>query len=116
MINFQTKNRETSLALRGPELRGSLTESVSSSVAFAHNKRKIQGEKTDNMINMIDSLLRRNKEGDEDDVLIDDEDPAEIVTESLMDFGGKGLLNNARVDFYYNRQGHQLLKLFYVLV
>ena len=35
-INFETKNKETSLALRGPRISDSLTSSVTQSVKFAY--------------------------------------------------------------------------------
>ena len=84
-INFETKNRETSLALRGPS-RDSVTESVTNSVAFARSKAKILDNKKENMLNMIDSLLRRNQEGnDEDDVLIGgDDDPEDVTTADMF--------------------------------
>ena len=52
-------------------MRDSLLGSVTSSVAFAHAQEKIMDQKKDNLINLLDSVLRRNKEGrDEDDVLL----------------------------------------------
>ena len=67
------KNRETSLALRGPTISTSLQGQVTQSQAFAHAQGKIKENKTDNMINLLDSILRRNKNGEDDNVRIDEE-------------------------------------------
>ena len=69
-INLEHANLNTRLALRGPEPRGSLESgSVTSSQAFAQAAEAIQGRKVDNIISLMDSVLRRNKEEEEDDVL-----------------------------------------------
>ena len=82
-IEFETKNKETSLALRGP-MTESLSDSVTQSVKIAYVQDKINDQKKDKVINVIDSLLRRNREGDDDDVLIDD-DMAEVITKEVDD-------------------------------
>lgn len=69
-INFEQKNREASLAIQGPR-RDNVSASVSNSMALAQAHDRIHDMKTDNIINLLDSVLRRNKEfdSDEDDVL-----------------------------------------------
>lgn len=82
-INFEMKNRETNLALRGPHADSfaRMQSSVTSSVAMGRAHDRIQEQKKDNILNLLDSVLRRNKEGEDDDVVLgNDEDPAGVVT------------------------------------
>ena len=63
-------------------------------------------------MNLLDSVLRRNKEGEDDDVLMGGEDEP-VVTKDI--FGYDSVANRARIDFYFNRQEHKLTKLFYLI-
>ena len=55
-------------------------------MAFAHATEKINNQKRDNLLNLLDSVIRRNQEGmEDDDVLIDDLEPAEVVTKEVGD-------------------------------
>jgi hypothetical protein len=61
-INFEMKNRETNLALRGPHADSfaKMQTSVTSSVALGRAHERIQEQKRDNILNLLDSVLRRN--------------------------------------------------------
>jgi hypothetical protein len=73
-------------------------------------------QKKDNLINLLDSVLRRNKEGrDEDDVLLGDDEMAEVVTKDLFDYNPIVGTKARNIDFYYNREDHQLTKIFYLI-
>lgn len=110
-INFEMKNKETSLALRGP-INSSITGLVTQSQAFTYAQDKIKESKTDNMINLLDSILRRNKDGEE--VRMDDaEEPVEVQTQDINAFDE---LLRRKLDYFYNRQGHELGRVFYNLV
>ena len=114
-INFEMKNRETNLALKGPN-RVSFTNSVTSSVAMGLAHNKIQEQKKDNILNLLDSVLRRNKEGEDDDVILgNDEEPAGVVTKDIFGYDS-ATMNRAKIDFFYNRADHRVTKLFYLLV
>ena len=60
------------------------------------------------MINLLDSIIRRNK--DDEDMLRIDEEPVAVQTKEVDD------VFRRKLDFFYNRQDHQLNKLFYQLV
>ena len=114
-INFEMKNRETNLAIRGPN-RESVDRSVTSSVALHRAHDRIQDEKKDNILNLLDSVLRRNKEGEDDDVILgNDEEPAGVVTKDIFGYESAAL-NKGRTEFFYNRADHKLTKLFYLIV
>ena len=81
---------------------------MTQSQAFAYAQGKIQEQKTDNMINLLDSIIRRNK--DDEDMLRIDEEPAAVQTKDVDD------VFRRKLDFFYNRHDHQLTKLFYQLV
>lgn len=74
-INLENKNKQTRFAIGGVprSVKQSMTSSVTSSVACARYEDKLHDQKCDQLIGLIDSVLRRNKEGessgDEDDVL-----------------------------------------------
>ena len=60
-------------------------------------------------------MLRRNKEGEDDDVIMgNEEEPANVVTKDIFGYDSH-TMNRARIDFYYNRQDHKLTKLFYLI-
>ena len=105
-INFEMKRKESSLAIRGPA-KESFTKSVSSSVAFAHAHDKIMDARKDNILNLLDSVLRRNREGeDDDDVLIDgDDDFQDVVTKEMNEIDSIAI-KRGRLDFFYNREQH----------
>lgn len=118
MINLQQRNRETSLALRGPqpikESFGAGLDELTPGTRFNQAKDMIMDQKRDNLINLLDSVLRRNKEGnEEDDVLYGDDDIEDVKTEAF-DYNATAL-KRGRVDYYFNRQDHQLSKLFYLM-
>ena len=97
----------TRLALRGPELRGSADSgSVTSSTAFAQATEAIQARKVGNIISLMDSVLRRNKEEEEDDVLFGDSVASDAVSEDIF-ASHQSLLKELRVDFTYNREEHE---------
>ena len=86
-------------------------------MVLAHAQDRIQDEKAGNILNLIDSVLRRNKEGrdDDDDVLFEEaHDIEDIKTQDIFDYDASGL-QRTKIDFYYNREEHQLQKLFYNL-
>ena len=59
-------------------------------------------------------MLRRNKEGEDDDVIMgNEEEPAGVITKDIFGYDSH-TMNRARIDFYYNRQDHKLTKLFYL--
>ena len=65
------------------------------------------------MINLLDSILRRNKDGeDEDDVRID-EDHVEVQTREVNEMDE---IFHRRCDYFYNRQDHDLGRVFYNLI
>ena len=114
VINLKTKNMEAGLAIRGPaDHLKSIEGSVTQSVAYAYARGKINDQKKDNMINLLDSILRRNKDG-EDDVMIDDDEVVDVQTKEMNHH--ELLLKKGRLDFFYNRKDHKLSKLFYHLV
>ena len=114
MINLQHRNRETSLALRGPAAN-SMTGGLSPSLALNLAKDNINDQKKDNLINLLDSVLRRNKEGnDDDDVLYDEDDEIMDVKTEAVDCHANAL-KRTRVDYYFNRRDHKLTKVFYLL-
>lgn len=51
------------------------------------------------MINLLDSILRRNKDGEEDGVRLDDE-PAAVETQDINHFDE---VLRRKLDFFYNR-------------
>ena len=61
-------------------------------------------------------MIRRNHEDDDDDnVVVDlneDEQP-EVVTKDVLEYEA---LMKGKIDFFYKRQDHQLMKIFYLLV
>ena len=60
-------------------------------------------------------MLRRNKEGEDDDVIMDNGDePAGVITKDIFEYDPH-TMNRARIDFYYNRKDHKLTKLFYLI-
>ena len=65
-------------------------------------------------MNLLDSVLRRNKEGEDDDVIMGDDDQP-VVTKDIFGYDS-ATMNRCKIDFYYNRQDHKLTKLFYLLV
>ena len=67
-------------------------------MGLAHGK--IQDQKKDNILNLLDSVLRRNKEGEDDDVILGGEDEP-VVTKDI--FGYDSVANRARIDYYFNR-------------
>ena len=85
-------------------------------MALAHAHDKIQDSKKDNILNLLDSVLRRNKEGEDDDVIMGDNDePAGVVTKDIFGYDSD-VLHKGKIEFYYNREDHQLQKLFYLIV
>lgn len=114
-INFEMKRKESSLAIRGPTTE-SFTESVSTSVAFAHAHDKIMDARKDNILNLLDSVLRRNREGeDDDDVLIDDDDEIKDVVTGEMNGFDSMAVKRGKMDFFYNREQHKLTKIFFLI-
>ena len=65
-------------------------------------------------MNLLDSVLRRNKEGDDDVIMDDGDEPAGVITKDIFGYDSV-TMNRARIDFYYNRQDHKLTKLFYLI-
>ena len=61
----------------------------------------------------MDSVLRRNKEEDEDDVLFGDY-PDDVVSEDIF-AAHPELLKELRVDYSYNREEHEHQKLFLIV-
>lgn len=89
-------------------LRGHLGDSqatfadLTPSTVFNNARDQIMDQKKDNLINLLDSVLRRNKEGNEDDdVLYGDDDIVDVKTEA-MDYNSAALKRN-RIDFFFNR-------------
>lgn len=103
---METANRNARLALNGPEARASDEAfSVTSSQAFASAADRIQDAKVGNIISLMDSVLRRNNEDEDDDVLFGDcagDDTGVDIFASHQD-----LLKELRVDFTFNRAEHQ---------
>ena len=65
------------------------------------------------MIDLMDSVLRRNKEEEGDDVLFGD-NLSDAVSEDIF-ASHPDLLKELRVDFSYNREEHECHKLFRLL-
>lgn len=66
-----------------------------------------------NIISLVDSVLRRNKEDEEDDVLFGDY-PDDVVSEDIF-ASHPDLLKELRVDYSYNREEHEHQKLFLLI-
>ena len=108
-INLEHANMNTRLALRGPGPRDSQeTHSVTSSQAFAVAADRNREQKVGNLIALCDSVLRRNKEDDEDDVLFGDYAEDEGGSEDIF-AAHPELLKELRVDYSYNRDEHEHL-------
>ena len=64
---------------------------------------------------MLDSVIRRNHEDDdEDDVVVDinEDEQNEVVTKDVPEYE---TLMKGKIDFFYKRQNHQLMKIFYLI-
>ena len=64
---------------------------------------------------MLDSVIRRNHEDDDEDVVMDlnAEEPNEVVTKDVLEYN---TLMKGKIDFFYKRQDHELMKIFFLLV
>ena len=87
---------------------------MTSSVALGIQKDKIGDQKKDNVINLLDSLIRRNKEGDDDDVMLGDDEMPEVVTDEF-EYDPKAAFRRGRLDYIYNREGHKLKSIFFLI-
>ena len=99
-----------------------MTSSVTSSVACARYEDKLHDQKCDQLIGLIDSVLRRNKEGDssgDDDVLFGEEkerksdsnEIADVVTGDMYEYDPT-LVRKNKNEFQFNSMAHQHEKIF----
>ena len=97
-------------------MRDSQNNSLTSSAVMHKAQGILMDEKKDNLIGLMDSILRRNRlDDDDDDVLIDADEPlADVVTDDVLDLGQTNF-RKCKVDFLYNREDHQLTKLFFLI-
>ena len=101
-IQLQHANQKAKLAATGPSVES--CEVVTSGV-FQRAQEDIKAKKIENMVDLMDSVLQKNQEEDDDDVLFGD-------GERFSDPLSPDMLNDLKVDYTYNRQEHESLTLF----
>ena len=110
-IQLEHANMNTNLALNGPKMSHDQID-LTGSEAFSRAQSDIKAKKVDNIISLMDSVLQKNKEEDDDDVLFGDD--ANSVDNS-EDVFSPDIVNDLKVDYTYNRDEHQSLTLFRLL-
>ena len=76
---------------------------------FARAQEDIKSKKVDNILSLMDSVLQKNREEDEDDVLFGDNGNGESHPDDLY---SPSLIDDLKVDYTYNREEHDSLTLF----
>lgn len=104
-IQLEHANQNTRLAAGGPSEQRESCNVVTSGV-FQRAQEDIKAKKIENMVDLMDSVLKKNQEEDDDDVLFGD---GENLSDDLL---SPDMLNDLKVDYTYNRQEHESLILF----
>ena len=96
-------------------LKDSLNNSLSNSLALGKAQDILMDQKKDNLIGLMDSILRRNREDNDDSVLFEDDMPMDVICDEVADLGNGPNFRRSKIDFLYNRNDHELTKLFMLI-
>ena len=95
-IQLEHANQNTKLAIGGPSEQRESCNVVTSGV-FQRAQEDIKAKKIENMVDLMDSVLKKNQEEDDDDVLFGD---GGNLSDDLL---SPDMLNDLKVDYTYNR-------------